>query len=750
MERKEKILAYLKSKQYIPLKFGELMTVLDVPKEADAEFLEILNELEEEQKIFVTKKGKYVPVEGEACTAVGILKCNAKGYFAFLVNEDPEQDDVYISGDKLGYALDGDRVLVQIDEINSSTKRKEGHVLKILERANKVIVGVVVKEKDNSFRVRADNRQFYTKIRILPENMADSVVGDRVAVEITEYTKNGKVFGTVIKRLGDEESLKSCVEGIIFSNGLKQEFDEQTSVEAEAILPRITEKELEGRADLRHLLTFTIDGDDAKDFDDAVSLEITPEGKYHLGVHIADVTHYVKEGSALDAEAFERGTSVYLADRVIPMLPRRLSNGICSLNPNVDRLTLSLFMDIDQNGTVTSHRLEKAVINSKERMTYHDVTAILEDPDSQLHQKYEHLIPTLNSMEELAAILRQKRTRRGAIQFDFPETSVVVNQQGEPVEIGKEERGVSNKIIEEFMLVANETVAEYAFWAEIPFVYRVHEAPSTEKILAFNEFARNFGVSFKGKVDKDTPVHPKALQQILDQIQGKPEERLIASTMLRSLMKAEYTTENLGHFGLASKYYCHFTSPIRRYPDLAIHRILKQFITSGISKQKYNSLQSFAQKAAKHSSECEVTAEHAERDVEDLMKAAYMSNYIGETFQGVISGITGFGVFVELENSVEGMIRLDYITDDFYEFDEVQHILIGQRKKRSYRIGDQVEIVVVQTNLMSRQIDFVLSKDYNKKLIKKIVGTAPVKPKKRKPVKIKKKKHKGKAKHGKI
>lgn len=750
MERKEKILSYLKSKEYIPLKFGELMTVLDVPKEADAEFLEILNELEEEQKIFVTKKGKYVPVEGEACTAVGTLRCNAKGYFAFLVNEDPNQDDVYISGDKLGYALDGDRVLVQIDELNGKTKRKEGHVLKILERANKVIVGVVTKEKDNSFRVRADNRQFYTKVRVLPENMADSVVGDRVAVEITEYTKNGKVFGTVIKRLGDEESLKGCVEAIIFSNGLKQEFEEQTSIEAEAIVPEVTQKDIEGRADLRQLLTFTIDGDDAKDFDDAVSLEMTPEGKYHLGVHIADVTHYVREGTSLDAEAFERGTSVYLADRVIPMLPRRLSNGICSLNPNVDRLTLSLFMDIDQNGVVTSHRLEKAVIQSKERMTYHNVTTILEDTDPQLKKHYEHLVPTLTMMEELAAILHQKRTRRGAIQFDFPETSVLVNNQGEPIEIEKEERGVSNKMIEEFMLVANETVAEYAFWAEIPFVYRVHEAPSVEKILAFNDFARNFGVSFKGKIDKDTPVHPKALQQILDLVKGKPEERMISSTMLRSLMKAEYTTENLGHFGLASKYYCHFTSPIRRYPDLAIHRILKQFITNGIPKQKYDALQSFAQRAAKHSSECEVTAEHAERDVEDLMKAAYMANFIGETFQGVISGITGFGIFVELENSVEGMIRLDYIADDFYEFDETQHILIGQHTKRSYRIGDQVEIVVVQTDLMSRQIDFVLSKDYNKKLVKKITATAPVKSKKKPPAKIKKKKHKGKTKHGKI
>lgn len=716
MDRKDRILAYMRSKEYIPLKFGELMTVLDVPDEAGPELLEILTELSDDGKIYVTKKGRYISVDGEANTVAGKLRCNAKGYFGFVICDDEGSSDVFIPGDKLGYALDGDRVLVRIDEINSKTKHREGHVLKILERFNKIIVGVIYKEKDSTFRVRPDKRQFYSKIRIKPEDMMGAEIGSRVAVEITEYTDNGKVYGRVMSVLGDEYSLKSCIEGIIISNGISRDFDDAVKAEADRIPDAVDD--IADRVDLRDKLIFTIDGDDARDFDDAVSLTLLENGNYYLGVHIADVSHYVKEGSALDNEAYNRGTSVYLADRVIPMLPQRLSNGICSLNPSVDRLTLSVFMEINSSGEVVSHKLEKSVICSKERMTYNKVTTLLEGNDKELEDRYGYMMPTLNLMRDLEIILEKRRSDRGAIQFDFPETGVIVDEDGTPIEIIKEERGISNKIIEQFMLTANETIAEYAFWAELPFVYRIHEAPSSDKITVFNEFIRHFGLMIKGKFDDETPVHPKALQTILDKISGKPEERMIATEMLHSLMKAEYNASNAGHFGLAAKYYCHFTSPIRRYPDLVIHRILKDFISGTLDDVKKAHYEGFVRDAAKHSSECEITAEHSEREVDDLMKTAYISSYIGAEFEGVVSSVTSFGMFVEIENAIEGLVRLENMNDDYYEYDEVQSMLIGKRHNKLYRIGDRVKIVVAHTDLFSRQIDFVRVEDATKKVLR--------------------------------
>ncbi|MBQ8301668.1 MAG: ribonuclease R, partial [Clostridia bacterium] len=585
---------------------------------------------------------------------------------------------------------------------------------------------VIYMEKDGYFHLRPDNRQIYTKITIAPDMMMTAQIGDRVAVSVVKFSESGKVFGEVVSVLGDDESLKSCIEGIIIGNDIKQEFDKETLLEAEKIPDTVSTKQLQGREDLRDMLIFTIDGDDARDFDDAVSLTLTENGNYYLGVHIADVSEYVTDGSALEHEAYERGTSVYLADRVIPMLPEKLSNGICSLNPKVDRLTLSMFMEITGDGTVVSHKLCKSVICSKERMTYNNVNLILEENDEVLCEKYNYMIPTLKLMEGLAQILRDKRTRRGAIQFDFPESSVVVDENGEPVEIVKEIRGVSNKMIEEFMLVANETVAEYAFWSEIPFIYRNHEAPSLEKIMAFNDFILRFGLSFKGKIDRDNPIHPKALQQVLDEIKDTPEERIVSTNMLQSLMKAQYTEENLGHFGLAAKYYCHFTSPIRRYPDLAIHRILKDFLDGNLTESKYPYLKSYVAAAGKRSTDCEINAEHTERDVDDLMKAAYMSKFIGETFEGVVANVTNFGMFVELENSVEGLVRVENMTDDYYEFDEKTTTLCGRRKKRTYRTGDIVKVVLARADIMLRQIDFVLAKDANKKLLKSFEVKPPV------------------------
>ena len=718
MDRKERILAFINSKEYVPLKFKELMAVLDVPTEAEEQLSEILNELCLEGKIYVTKKGRYVSVDNESLCAVGHLSCNAKGYFGFLICDDEDEEDVFVSGDDMATALNGDKVLVRIDKTDKKLNHRQGRIIKVLDRHNKIIVGIIYKEKDGYFYLRPDNRQIYAMVSIAPEKIMTAQVGDRVAASVIKYTESGKFFGEVISVLGDENSLKSCVEGIIIGNDIKQEFDKETLREADKIPQSVDTSKLDGREDLRDMLIFTIDGDDARDFDDAVSLTLTDNGNYYLGVHIADVSEYVTDGSALEHEAYERGTSVYLADRVIPMLPERLSNGICSLNPKVDRLTLSVFMEITGDGNVLNHKLCKSVICSKERMTYNNVNKILEENDVQLCERYNYMIPTLKLMESLAQILRGKRTQRGAIQFDFPESHVVVNEDGEPVDIVKDIRGVSNKMIEEFMLVANETIAEYAFWAEIPFIYRNHEAPSLEKIMAFNDFITHFGFSFKGKIDRDNPIHPKALQKILDDVTGTPEERIISSTMLQSLMKAKYSEENLGHFGLAAKYYCHFTSPIRRYPDLAIHRLLKDFLDGKLTGDRIPYLKNYVAAAGKQSSECEVNAEHAERDVDDLMKTAYMSSFVGETFEGVVANVTNFGMFVELENSVEGLIRLENMTDDYYEFDERTNILTGRRKKRTYQSGDCVKVVLARADILLRQIDFVLERDATKKILK--------------------------------
>lgn len=721
MNRKEKILAYIHSAEYIPLKFTELTVVLSVPKEDEGEFEGILKELCTEGKIFETKKGRYAPVSGGLSTAAGRLVCNEKGYFGFVICDDENSEDIFIPGDDMGQALNGDRVLVKFDTNGGMSRHhREGRVIKVLERGNKIIVGVIYKKKDRYLYMRPDSRKIYTKICIGEENSMTAQIGDRAAAEITGYDDNGMVFGEIASVLGREDDLKSCVEGIIISEGIKQEFDIETLREADKIPQSVSAEMTKDREDLRDMLIFTIDGDDARDFDDAVSLTITENGNYCLGVHIADVSEYVREGSSLDSEAYERGTSVYLADRVIPMLPEKLSNGICSLNPNADRLTLSVFMEITGDGTVMGHRLCKSVIRSKERMTYNNVNSILEGEDETLCARYKYMLPTLKSMETLAETLRSKRAVRGSINFDFPESRVIADENGIPVEIVREIRGVSNKMIEEFMLAANETIAEYAFWSEIPFVYRNHAAPSADKIAEFNEFIRRFGLSIKGKIDRDNPIHPKALQRILDEVKDTPQERIVSSTMLRSLMKAEYSGENLGHFGLAAKYYCHFTSPIRRYPDLAIHRILKDFIDGNLRNEKISYLKGYTFEAAVHSSEREATAEHAERDVEDLMKAAYMSRFIGERFDGIVANVTGFGMFVELDNSVEGLVRAENMTDDYYEFDEHANALIGRRKNNVYTTGDCVRVVLARADVISRQIDFVLEKDADDNILKKI------------------------------
>ncbi len=703
MNRKERVCAYISSKEYIPLTADELAAVLCVPADARDELNAILDELCGENRIYITKKRRYMPYESERDTVTGKLVCNAKGYFGFVSTAD--RDDIFVKGDDMNGAFSGDEVVVRLIG-KAHNGHDEGRVIRIVSRGNSIVVGEFYSFNSGYSYLRPDNRRLYTKIKV---EDGGTLIGKRAAVEITEYTDK-EVFGRVIMILGDTASAKSYVEGIILEHNIKQEFDEETIIESKKIRDRITKKAAEGRTDLRNKLIFTIDGDHAKDFDDAVSLEMLDNGNYMLGVHIADVTHFVTEDSALDNEAFERGTSVYLADRVIPMLPEKLSNGVCSLNPDKDRLTLSAIMEIDKNGTVVSYSIEKTIIHSKARMTYNNVTKILEG-DKELREKYSFLVPTLEKMHELSDILEKMRSTRGAIDFDFPETSVLVDKKGEPIEIVGDERGISNKIIEEFMLTANETIAEYAYWSELPFVYRTHEPPSSDKIESFNKFIAHFGLTIKGKIDSDNPVHPKALQNIMEAVKGTPEERMVASTMLHSLMKAEYKSENLGHFGLSAKYYCHFTSPIRRYPDLIIHRILKEFIDGNFDEKRVAHYTRIAELAAQHSSETEINAEYAERDVDDLMKTVYMSAFVGAEFKAVIANTTNFGMFAELENSVEGLIRMENMNGDYFEYDEKTSSLIGKRTGKTYRIGDEINVVLMKTDIVLRQIDFMLSED---------------------------------------
>lgn len=702
-ERKEKILKYIKSKEYLPLKFDEMAAVLCVPEEDFDELSNILDELVKEGRVKLTKKKRYQPTDDDIIS--GTLLCNAYGFYAFFKPDDENEEEIFITGEKLNGAMHTDRVLVSIDIKNPSSGKREGHVIKILERGIKRTTGIIKREKKNTFLVEPDNKKIYQNIIINKTDAQDANVGDRVLAEVTDYA-NDTLFGIVTKNLGSGDEIRSNVEAIIEEYSIKQEFFEETIIEAEKAPKRVSPKEIEKRLDLRDKTIFTIDGDDARDFDDAVSVEMVGD-KYLLGVHIADVTHYVKEGSSLDAEALLRGTSVYLADRVIPMLPKTLSNGICSLNPKVNRLTLSVFMKIDKQGNVEFESLKKSVIRSCERLTYNDVADMLEG--KKTISKYEYIMPDLLNMQKLAEILYKRRQKRGSINFDFPEAKVITNDFGEPVDIVKTERRVSHKMIEEFMLVANETVAELAFWGELPFVYRVHEPPTIEKVQDFNRFLINFGYGLKGKIDEDNPVHPKAFQQVAEKIKGTREEIMISTYMLRSLMKADYRPENLGHFGLAAKYYCHFTSPIRRYPDLMIHRILKSYI-DGWDSDKFSEI---VKEASKNSSDREQAAEYCERDVDDMMKAAFMSQFLGESFNATVSSVTGFGMFVELENTVEGLIRLADMKDDYYEYDEPSRTIRGKRSLKEYKIGDKIDVVLVRTNLLERQIDFVREEDFD-------------------------------------
>lgn len=692
MNRKEKIYAYISSPEYTSLTFDELKIVLDVPESDLPELENILSELISEGRIFLSKKGRYAAAAKNKLFS-GTMRSGIGAEFAFVLCDDG--DDIHIEKSAFNTAIDGDRVLVRL--ISGKHSRREGIVTKVLERTNTTLSAVMT----GDFSARPDNRRISNKIKLTDVMTAEC--GDRVLIEITDYAPSGKLFGRVVSVLGNSRDIKTLTDAILFENHIKTEFSDEALSEAQAVPAEIHIADFPDREDFTNELVFTIDGDDARDFDDAVSLKRLNNGNYELGVHIADVTHYVTPNSCLNAEALERGTSVYLPDRVIPMLPVELSNGICSLNPNVNRLTLSVIMEINSEGAVINHRIVNGIIRSAYRMTYTNAAKIL-DNDPEMCKKYSALTNVLFEMHQLSEILQAKREKRGSINFDFPESRIILDKNGNPERIEKEIRNEAHKLIEEFMLVTNETVAEFAYWADLPFIYRVHEEPAQDKMNALRNFIGYFGLYIKGK-----EIFPRDLQQLLSSVSGTENETLIATYMLRSLMKADYRPECVGHFGLAAKFYCHFTSPIRRYPDLMIHRILKDYI-SGSDTSGYKAEIS---EISKHSSEQERNAELTERSTDDLYKAAYISSFVGAEFPAKVSGITGFGMFAELENSVEGMIRLETMHDDYYEFDEKQNALIGKRHGKIYRIGDSIEIEVIGADLLTRRIDFVLKSKNN-------------------------------------
>lgn len=702
-ELKQKLLGLISEAAYNPLKKEELAMIFDIHHTEMPMFYNFLDELVESGYLILTKKGKYTS-PNQMGLFVGKLVSHKKG-FGFVESDEEYTQDLFIPADSLNGAMHNDRVIAEITTPATDEKRAEGRIIKVVERAITDVVGTFQESKNFGF-VLPDNKKFNKDI-FIPKKFFNGARGnDKVVCRITQWpTEDRKPEGKIIEILGQKGDRYVEIASVIREHGLPEEFPKKVLDEAEKVAIEIPQEEIDRRLDIRDMNIFTIDGEDAKDLDDAVSIEVLDNGNYKLGVHIADVTHYVKEKSKLDKEALKRATSVYLVDKVIPMLPKTLSNGVCSLNPFEDKLTLSVFMEINHKGDVVKHDIKETIINSKARMTYTEVSDILEKDDEKLKKTFAKVADDFFTAEKLARILMKRREKRGAIDFDFPEAKIILNNDGDVVDIKQYERRISNRIIEEFMLITNETVAEHFFWLNMPFVYRVHETPAHEKIETLNKFISTFGYVIKGDLES---VHPKALQGIIEQIHGKTEEKAISTIMLRSLKQARYSPECVGHFGLAAQYYSHFTSPIRRYPDLQIHRIIKEFLNGKISQKRQDQLAQIVDYASTQSSEREREAELAERDVKDIYKARYMEDRVGEEFVGIVSSVTSFGMFIELDNTVEGLVRLADMNDDYYIFDENTFTILGERTKKMYRIGDVVKIKVEKVNVDFKEIDFKL------------------------------------------
>jgi len=633
----------------------------------------------------------------------GIYRRNAKG-FGFVKVENME-DEIYISKDKSKNALNEDKVLIEIIEEKSENKKAEGRIVEILGRQKDTIVGIFQKSKDFGFVV-PDNKNFGTDIFISKKDCGKARNNHKVLVKITKYPKKGKnAEGKIIEILGGVNEAGVDMLSLIKEYDLPYVFPKAVVNEAKSKGNKINEKDIKNRKDLRNDIVFTIDGQDAKDLDDAVSVKKLENGNYKLDVHIADVSYYVRENSLLDKEAQIRGTSIYMLGRVIPMLPRELSNGICSLNEGEDRYTLSCTMEINSKGNVVSSDVYKAVINVTKRMNYHDVQAILDDSNKEITKKYKDYISNFKLMEELAKILKNKRAEQGYLNLDIPESKIDLDINGRVTDISKYETSFANEIIEQFMLKANETIAEKFFWLDAPFIYRVHEEPDIDKVKELNKFLYNFGLKVKIVNEK---VYPTEFAKILEEVKQKDEEKVVSNLILRTLKVARYESENQGHFGIASKYYCHFTSPIRRYPDLFIHRIISNYLENkyNVSDEFKNEYKAKAEQRATSSSDREKIATKVERESEDIKKAEYMENKVGEEYEGIVSSITQFGMFVELDNTVEGLIRFEHLGNEYFIYDENRKILIGEKSKKTYKIGDKVKIRVISASKLLRQIDF--------------------------------------------
>ncbi|PAD83034.1 ribonuclease R [Niallia circulans] len=701
-ENVEKLLTYMKDEAYKPLTVQELEEAFGIEDSSHfKDFVKALVQMEEKGLVVRTRSNRYGLPE-KMNLIRGKLAGHAKG-FAFVIPEEQGMDDIFIPPNEVKTALNGDIVLARVTS-ESSGQRREGTIVRIIERGVQQIVGTYSESKHFGF-VIPDDKKIATDIFIPKGSTKGAIEGHKVVVKLTSYPEGRKnAEGEVVKILGHKNDPGVDILSVIHKHGLPLAFPDNVLEQANNAPDTIDEEEIANRRDLRNETIVTIDGADAKDLDDAVTVTMLENGNYKLGVHIADVSYYVTENSPIDVEAEERGTSVYLVDRVIPMIPHRLSNGICSLNPKVDRLTLSCEMEITSDGEVVSHEIFQSVIKTTERMTYADVNSILHDKDEELRAKYEGLVPMFERMEDLAAILRKKRMTRGAIDFDFKESKVIVDEDGKPQDVILRERSVAEKLIEEFMLVANETVAEHFHWMQVPFIYRIHEDPKEEKLRRFFEFITNFGYIVKGTANS---VHPRALQEIIESVQGTPEEMVISTVMLRSMQQAKYYPESLGHFGLSTEFYTHFTSPIRRYPDLIVHRLIRTYLIEGdISSATQEKWNSRLTEIAEHSSSMERRSVEAERETDELKKSEYMLDKIGEEYDGIISSVTNFGMFVELTNTIEGLVHVSYMTDDYYRYDERHFAMIGERTGKVFRIGDEITVRVVNVNKEERAIDF--------------------------------------------
>ena len=685
---------------YVPMKLKELAILLQVPKDQRSELKKVMDALEAEGKVHVSSKGKYS--KGEAKHSTGIFTSHSRGFGFVTVEGEPE--DIFISEDDIGGAFHNDKVELIIKAAPTG-KRKEGKIIKVLEHGTTMLVGYFQKNKNFGF-VKPDNQRFASDVFVPIERSKGAVTGHKVVVELTKYgDEKHKPEGKVVEILGHVNDPGVDIMSIVKGYDLPTEFSEKVLNQAERVAKDVSEADMAGRMDLRDWQMVTIDGEDAKDLDDAISIERDGEN-YILGVHIADVTNYVQENSALDREALKRGTSVYLVDRVIPMLPHTLSNGICSLNAGEERLALSCIMTINEKGVVIDHTIAETVVCVDKRMSYTSVKKILEEQDEEEITKYETLVPMFELMAELSGILREKRRQRGSIDFDFPETKMVLDTDGRPIEIRPYDRNVATKIIEDFMLLANETVAEHYFWQEMPFVYRTHESPDEDKIKKLAVFINNFGHSMH-LANKE--VRPKEIQKLLGKVEGTAEEALISRLALRSMKQAKYTPENTGHFGLAASYYCHFTSPIRRYPDLQIHRIIKENIRGRLNGERQEHYTNILPEVAKQSSQRERLAEEAERETVKLKKVEYMAERIGEVFEGVISSITKWGMYVELPNTIEGLIHVTNLYDDHYNYIEERYEMVGEHTGKTYKLGQIVQVRVINTDRLQRTIDFELA-----------------------------------------